>query len=226
MWRARVNWGVATNRVDVVQQALKHLPAAESTPAQIHRLNAWLCSKRGDLASNAASWNSLIAADPADATAARPAGPARRERRAAGDAPPSFSHRRPRSIGSRARYRKLYERTQPMRDAEEMARLAEQLGREFEARVFLTLAISDEPDREDLRRELERLIRKTPRTSRFGALFVDSSGLMQLTARSDRRNNDAGDSGSVSSAHHGGLPMFRRFPRRRRPCLERLEYAH
>ena len=82
-----------------------------------------------------------------------------------------------------------------MRDAEEMAHLAEQLGRGFEARVFLTLAISDEPEREDLRRELARPIRKTPRTSRFAALFVDSSGLMQLTSLSDRRNNDAGDSG-------------------------------
>ena len=38
-----------------------------------------------------------------------------------------------------------------------MARLAEQLGRRFEARVFLTLAISEDPDREDLRHDLERL---------------------------------------------------------------------
>jgi len=44
-----------------------------------------------------------------------------------------------------------------MRDAEEMARLAEQLGRGFEARVFLSLAISNEPEREDLRRDLSRL---------------------------------------------------------------------
>ena len=32
-----------------------------------------------------------------------------------------------------------------MRDAEEMARLAEQLGRRFEARVFLTLAVAKSP---------------------------------------------------------------------------------
>ena len=44
-----------------------------------------------------------------------------------------------------------------MRDAEEMARLAEQLGRGFESRVFITLAAWQEPDREDLRRELRRL---------------------------------------------------------------------
>ena len=39
----------------------------------------------------------------------------------------------------------------------EMARLAEQLGRRFEARVFLTVAISEEPDRKDLRQDLRRL---------------------------------------------------------------------
>jgi hypothetical protein len=38
-----------------------------------------------------------------------------------------------------------------------MARLATQLGRTFEARVFLTLAISEDTDREDLKRELTRL---------------------------------------------------------------------
>jgi len=38
-----------------------------------------------------------------------------------------------------------------------MARLAERLGREFEARGFLNVAISDDPNRADLRRDLERL---------------------------------------------------------------------
>ena len=38
-----------------------------------------------------------------------------------------------------------------------MARLAERLGRRFEARGFLTLAISEDPEREDLRRDLRRM---------------------------------------------------------------------
>ncbi len=38
-----------------------------------------------------------------------------------------------------------------------MANLAERLGRRFEARVLLTLAIAAAPDRDDLRRELARL---------------------------------------------------------------------
>ena len=52
---------------------------------------------------------------------------------------------------------RLYERKQPIRDAVEMAQLAMRLGRQFEARGFLTVAISDDPNRQDLRRDLERL---------------------------------------------------------------------
>lgn len=59
-----------------------------------------------------------------------------------------------------------------MRDAEEMAGLAEQLARRFEARVFLKLALDDEPERTDLRRELERLAgrRATIGSERKGTL--------------------------------------------------------
>src|SRR5262249_57198735 len=57
----------------------------------------------------------------------------------------------------RARYLRLHERKQPIRDAVEMAHLAEKLGRIFEARAFLTVAISEDPDRRDLRHDLARL---------------------------------------------------------------------
>ena len=36
--------------------------------------------------------------------------------------------------------------------------MAEQLGRNFEARVFLTVALSEEPERDDLRQNLQRLM--------------------------------------------------------------------
>ena len=55
------------------------------------------------------------------------------------------------------RYRELYRRNQPARDAEEMARLAERLGHRFEAILFLTAAMAEEPDRADLRKDLRRL---------------------------------------------------------------------
>ena len=55
------------------------------------------------------------------------------------------------------RYEALYDRKQPIRDAVEMARLAEQLGRMFEARVYLSLATAEDPDLEGPRHDLARL---------------------------------------------------------------------
>jgi hypothetical protein len=58
-----------------------------------------------------------------------------------------------------------------------MAYLAEQLGRRFEARAYLTLAIAADPDREDLRRHLTRLDESTT------LLFQDARTLADVVAR-------------------------------------------
>ena len=156
VWRARLRWGIATNRIDVVQQAMTHLPAADSMPAQLHRLNAWLASKRGDVATERRELDHAVAADPADLTALdRLAQLAELDRQPARVA--ELLRQKAEIDRLLARYTELYERKQPIRDAVKMARLAEQLGRRFEARVFLTVAISEEPDRTDLRQELRRL---------------------------------------------------------------------
>jgi len=155
-WRARLSWGMATNRLDVVQQALAHVPTVESTPAQVHRLNAWLAAKQGDVVTERRELDRLVAADPTDRSAL-----GRLAQLADENGQPA---RAAELLGQKAeidrllaRYLELYERKQPIRDAIKMARLAEQLGRRFEARVFLTVAISDEPGRTDLRQDLGRL---------------------------------------------------------------------
>ena len=56
-----------------------------------------------------------------------------------------------------ARYEKLYKRNQTIRDAAEMASLAEQLGQPFEAKVLLTIAIATEPEQHYLRDQLVRV---------------------------------------------------------------------
>ncbi len=79
----------------------------------------------------------------------------------------------------RARYEKLYDRNQPIRDAEEMASLAEQLGRKFEARVFLTVALSEEPDSEEqpefdgLRQRLRRLSESSKQAALRGQTLAE-----------------------------------------------------
>ena len=82
--------------------------------------------------------------------------------------------RRLKDIPVWARSEQLYQRNQPARGAAEMARLAEQLGRWFEARAFLTVAIAVDPARDDLRRDLARLWRPVPTTHEAAQTLADA----------------------------------------------------
>jgi tetratricopeptide (TPR) repeat protein len=172
VWRARLDWAVAANRVAEARKALKHLPAEVSTPAQIHKLAAWFAAQRGDVESERRALERLIAADPADFVAldrlAELAVKNGQPDRAAG-------LRRERAESERriARYQHLHMRHQPSRDAAEMARLAEQLGQRFEARAFLTLAVANDPNRDDLRRDLDRLNQRAETIEGPGRTLAD-----------------------------------------------------
>jgi tetratricopeptide (TPR) repeat protein len=159
VWNAYLRWAMATNRVAEVQKALRHIPADATTPAQVDRLAVWLAAHRGDVASERRALERLVADAPADLAAwdrlAELAGAA---------AQPAYAAelRRKTTALDQAneRYQECYRRNQPLRDAAEMARLAEQLGRWFEARVFLTIAALVEPNRRDFLGELARLDRR------------------------------------------------------------------
>jgi thioredoxin-like negative regulator of GroEL len=154
--QARLNWAIATNRIDVVERGMKYVPATESKPSRSHRLNAWLAGQRGDRSTERRELELLLAADPTDEKAfGRLTEMARAEGQPALDA--ELVRKKDMIDRLRARYLKLYDRRQPFRDAAEAAGLAERLGRQFEARAFLTIAISEDPIREDLRRDLARL---------------------------------------------------------------------
>lgn len=135
-----------------------HVPANAFSPAHIHRVGAWLAASRGDHESERRQLERLIVADPADLEAldrlARLTGPAQRSQRTI-----DLAARRSEIRTLRNRYEKLFDRNQPIRDAEEMAQIATQLGRTFEARAFLTMEISEDPERADLRRDLLQLPR-------------------------------------------------------------------
>ena len=129
-----------------MQQALTHIPDAQTNPAQLHRVNAWLAAQRGDVVDERRELALLVAADPAALTAVD-----RLAELAAKDGQPARAAEllRGRADIARAlaRYLKLHDRKQPIRDAVELARLAERLGRHFEARAFLAIANSEEPAR-------------------------------------------------------------------------------
>jgi tetratricopeptide (TPR) repeat protein len=143
VWQARLNWGMATHQIDVVNEALKHLSTTESNPAKVHRTTAWLAAHRGDVAAERQELELVVEADPADRTALdRLAALAQKDGQPARAA--ELLRQKAEVDRALARYIKLHDRKQPLRDAAELARLAKQLGRQFESRAFLVIANSDE----------------------------------------------------------------------------------
>jgi hypothetical protein len=172
VWRARLDWAMAADRAAEAKEAMKHIPADQSSPAQVSKLEAWLAERGGDRAALRPALERLVAADPTDVAAL--------ERlmelttTEGQQAPPAELQRRKEEVSRLiARYRQLLGRNQPMRDAEEMARLAERLRRSFEARAFLTIATLTDPGRDDLKRDLERLIRSANTRAEPGKTLAD-----------------------------------------------------
>jgi tetratricopeptide (TPR) repeat protein len=170
VWRARLDWAMRSNRLADARTALKHLPATPATAAEVHRMSAALAAMCNDFERERRELAALIALAPEDFEAQERLETLERR----GGAKTFAAGLRQRSAAierDQVRYRELYRRNQPARDAEEMARLAERLGHPFEAIVFLTAALADEPDRYDVRGP--RPSRKgRPRSGRRGPNLV------------------------------------------------------
>ena len=167
------------SRFAEARAALDHLPAAESNPAELHRLAAWFAARSGDVASERRALEQLVDADPADGAAFdRLAELAVREGQPARAA--ELRRRKAELDQLKAQYQELFLRNQPVRDAAKMAGLAEQLGHWFEAKVFASVALATQPGRDDLRAALARL--QSPRQAGRG-VGTDSGRRARLRAR-------------------------------------------
>jgi enediyne biosynthesis protein E4 len=172
VWRARLEWAVRSSRVAEAQEAVKHLPADESTPAQVYKLSAWFARNRGDLESEQLALERLLDVDPTDFESADRlvellTKKGRSERVA------ELGRKRADIEKVEARYLKLFDRNQPQRDAAEMSQLAERLGRRFEAKAYLTVAVSVDPERSDLRRSLAILQERSENRSAPARTLAD-----------------------------------------------------
>ncbi len=164
VWRARLDWAMASNRLEEALEAMRHLPSVEEPPARAQRWAAWLAARRGNPKAERRALESVISDDPTDFAAydrlielaIQESQPARADQ---------LRGKKSEIQRLEARYQKLYRRNQPTRDAAEMAHLAEQLGRGFEARAFLTVATAVNPDREDLRDDLARINQRASKSS-------------------------------------------------------------
>jgi enediyne biosynthesis protein E4 len=157
VWRARLDWSMRTNRLAEARAAVKHLPAELATTTEVHRISAWIASVCGDVDRERHELTVLVAEVPEDFQSLERLEKLEQQE-SANTAAAKPRRRRAEIERDQMRYRELYRRNQPARDAEEMARLAERLGHRFEAMLFLNAAIADEPDRADPRESLRRLM--------------------------------------------------------------------
>ncbi len=159
VWQARLDWALGLGRVPEVWEALRHLPVDTASPAQIHRLAAWFAAHRGDAASERRALQRLLAEAPHEAAAIdRLAELAMREGQPTRAA--ELQQKKAELHQCDLRYQELLQRNQPVRDAVRLARLAEQLGRWFEAKVFSNLAVSTGLAVAERRAALARLERR------------------------------------------------------------------
>ncbi len=153
VWRARLSWAMAADRLEVVRQAQSHLPAGELTPLQTDRVHAWLAASEGDRAGEQKSLHRVVAADPGDLAAwKRLADLARQDRQP--ESAIEIERRSAEMARLNERFHKLYDRNQPIRDSVEMGQLARRLGHTFVAKVLLTVAAAKSLHPDDARRLL------------------------------------------------------------------------
>jgi enediyne biosynthesis protein E4 len=162
VWRAWLSWNLASGRVDDLDAALAHLSAERVATEQILALRVWLFARAGDSNAERRELERLVQWAPADTRALDRLAALAAE---AGDAPRAAELRRRQAEADRAkeRYRRLLmgrRAKAPVADLHELARLAETLGRAFEARGWWQLALSQDPTDLVARSSLGRLNRR------------------------------------------------------------------
>jgi len=162
VWQTRLSWALDAGRVDVAERALARVPADRFSQAEIADLTARLAALRGDTAAERAALERQVALEPghagawrrlADLAAGGGAGEADRL---------ALARRRKAEVDrERDEYRKLMGEVAAgdLSHVTELARIAESLGRRFEARGWWSLHARQAPNDRDARAALERLNR-------------------------------------------------------------------
>jgi tetratricopeptide (TPR) repeat protein len=156
VWRARLEWARATGRVDEVRRALARIPAQGIPPGRVCALRAWFAARSRDEDAERRALEQLAEADPGD-TAALEQLAELDIRGGRADRAAELRRRKAERDRTLHRYRNLIKDGLLERDAMEMSRLAEVLGRRFEARAFLTLAARRRPADSEIQTALARV---------------------------------------------------------------------
>jgi tetratricopeptide (TPR) repeat protein len=159
VWGARLSWALTADRVEEAHRALAHLSADFLDQDLAFDLRAWFAQRLGPPDTLKRVLEERIEANPgaSEALAALAdleftAGRARSARQ--------LRLRKARIDEIRERYRERVAEESPVPDFSELGRLAESLGRWFEARGWYTLAVERRPDDQSDRESRDRLERR------------------------------------------------------------------
>ncbi len=202
MWKSQLEWAIAAGQLEPALEAMGHVPADELDPAGILDLRGWLARQRRDAASERRALEELTTIEPGRTAAI---GRLAELLQQAGETEKSASLRRRKSEldAARDRYLRLYKDERFNESLPEMARLAEQQGRHFEARAFWEIVKAKEPANPEAKPALARLRDTGPRSSTDTRSVADvlaaEPGLATSTARTSAASPASG---------HGPIPQF------------------
>ena len=157
--RARLTWAIAAGRDNEVRTVLLHFSDSAVSPIEVLDLRAWCAGRRKLPEAEQIILEKLLDLNPGAAHAlerlAALAFEAGRTERAA-----KLRRRKAEIDDVKERYRQLLASDSPTADPEELGRLAETLGRWFEAHGWYTLASRHRPGHPSLLEALSRLERR------------------------------------------------------------------
>ncbi len=157
--RARLRWALAAGETEEAWRVLRWIPTENIDASEPHSLRAWFAARRNDPEAERSALEQLIAVEPGNTQAfdrlsalAIQAGHA--------DRAAAFRRRQEEALRDKERYRRLMIENRdpiPRDELDERARLAERLGRWFEAQGWLRLAVERDPADRAAREALDRL---------------------------------------------------------------------
>ena len=159
--RAVLQWAVAAGEPQEARRALAKIPADRLTMPELWSLRAWLAVQRHEPAAERSALVQLIAVEPGNTQALdRLAALAIQDGQA--DRAATFRRRQEEILRDKERYRRFMiedRSTIPRDELHERAGLAERLGRWYEAREWLSLALERDPGDRLAHEALDRLAR-------------------------------------------------------------------
>ncbi|HZW35243.1 MAG TPA: FG-GAP-like repeat-containing protein [Isosphaeraceae bacterium] len=198
VWRARLEWALVAHQVAEARAALRHLPSGAFPPGRISELRAWFAAHRGDTETARRALENAVGADPGNLAVLERLASLATE---AGRAEEAARLRRRKADLDRAldRYRRLFREGHPTQNVAEMARLAETLGRRFEATGLWYVVLRRDPGDAESRAALDRLAHAE------SARETSSRSLADLLADELRRATPSGPAPPL----RGRTPQFR-----------------